>query len=163
MRIATRGVPEVPMLPDLHPEVRRFLVDLRQSIINLRPTQTPLTAPTNLTVTPQDRSNLILFTRSANADYFEILWNSTPSLNGAQVLNITSSNQYHDWVGQVNVKRFYWVRARYFTNPSIISVETGPVAGTTLAVGSAVNFPNLPPPGPQAVNFKHGYLNPGGY
>jgi hypothetical protein len=158
MKISPRGVPEVPMLPDLHPQVRRFLVDLRQSVLNLRPSQAPLLAPTNLTVTPQDRSNLILFTRSANADYFEILWNSTPNLNGAQVLNITTSNQYHDWIGQVGVARYYWVRARYFSNSQIISPNVGPVSGTTLAVGTAVNFPNLPPPSQQqSRNLPHGY------
>lgn len=156
MRIGPRGIPEVPLLKDADPQLRRFLVDMRQAFLNLRPTQTPLSSPTNLVVTPQDRGNLIQFTRSANADFFELLWSATADISKAQIINILTSNSHMDWIGQANVKRFYWVRAGYFSS-SIRSNPAGPVAGTTLASGSTVNFPTPPPPGPQALNTRLGY------
>lgn len=155
-RIGPRGIPEVPMLSSSDPELRRFLVDLRQSVLNLRPTQTPLSSPTNLQVTPQDRANLIQFTRSANADFFELLWSLSNDISKAQIVNILTSNSHLDWIGQAGVTRFYWVRAGYFTS-SIRSNPVGPISGTSLGVGTAVNFPTPPPPGPLSFNQRLGY------
>lgn len=143
-----KGIPEIPMDPNMHPQTRRALMAIREELLNARRLRAPLGQPTNFTVTAEDRSNFLQFTRPTNADVLEILWNSTPDFNTAQVLGISSSNQYTDYIGQVGVKRFYWVRARNYQG-GMSENPAGPQSGTTLAVGSVVNPPNPPPPGQQ--------------
>lgn len=114
-------------------------------VVELRHQQTPPTSPSNLSVTPQAFANIVVWTRPVNADYFEVLWNSTPNLATATVVNVGNSQQWTDNVGQASITRFYWVRARKFASPLIKSVEAGPVKGTTLTSGTGVTPPKLPP------------------
>lgn len=154
-----RGIPEVPMMPDMDPQHRRFLQDMRQVLVQLQEAQSVPARPTNLAVTPQAFANLVTWTRSAGADYHEVLWNTTPTLAGAVIVPVGDAQQWTDNVGKNGIKRFYWVRAHKNSGPR--SLETGPVAGTTLASGTAVNPPNLPPSGfYQGFNSRTGGLEP---
>lgn len=131
----------------LDPQHRRFLSDLREVVLSLREAQTVPPTPTNLTVTPEAFSNLVQWTRSTGADYSEVLWNTSPTLPGAIVVPVGNAQQWTDNVGQAGVKRWYWVRARKSNGAQ--SLETPPVAGTTLASGTAVPPPKTPPIGQQ--------------
>jgi hypothetical protein len=145
--MTTRGVPEVPMLPEMHPQVRRFLQDLRESVIELRSTQAPPNPPTNFRLTAQPFGNLLQWTRGTNADFYEVLWSTTSQLAQAQILQVGNSAQYVDHIGQVGIQRFYWVRAAKNTGGR--SVEVGPLSGTSLASNAGVNPPDPPPPAQQ--------------
>jgi hypothetical protein len=140
-----KGIPEVPLSVD--PVLRPLLVAMREELLNARRLRAPLGSPSNFSVTPQDRANLLQFTRPLNADYFEVLWSPTSSFAAAQVLGTSTANIYTDFIGQAAIKRFYWVRARNYQGAE--GPPTGPIAGTTLAVGSTVNPPTPPPIGQQ--------------
>ena len=137
--------------------MRSFLTQVKQGADNLQRAKGPLNTPTNVQVTPQAFSNMIQFTRPPQSDFFEILWNTTPNLSGAQIAGTSTSNQYVDYVGQAGVKRFYWVRARNYQGGK--SIESTPIAATTLAAGTSVPFPHPPPAGQvQAVYVTKGRL-----
>jgi hypothetical protein len=160
----TRGIPEVPLLGtrkitdgkgNTHvvladsPQLRSFLTNMREMVLQLRDSQNPPGLPSNLVVTPQAFSNLVQWSRGVDADYHEVLWNTTPTVINATVVNVANSAQWTDNVGQSGVKRYYWVRAHKDTGAR--SVEVGPIAGTTLAAGSGVAPPKPPPQGVQQV------------
>lgn len=137
-----RGIREVPQ--GVSEEVRGFLEDVRENILSLRTNQAPLAGPTNFNVTPMPFGNTVQWTRSVDADYYEIWWNTSPSLNGAQTQGVGDSGQYIDTVGKDGVTRYYWVRARKYNGAS--SVIVGPKSGTTLAATPGVTPPTPPPP-----------------
>lgn len=140
--MATVGIPEVP--GHLDQQTKDLLLALRTQVIKLRSSQSPLPVPTNFKVTPQAFGNLIQFTRVPVADFYEVLWSATPNFNGAQVIDIGNSAQWTDNVGQVNVTRYYVVRARL--NTGARSLNTQVKSGTTLASATGVNPPPPPPP-----------------
>ena len=142
-----RGIPEVPM--GLDQGLRRHLVDMREVVLQLREAMSPPTIPSNLKVTSQAFSNLVQWTRSINADFFEVLWASTPNLQQANIVNVGNSAQWVDQIGNNGITRFYWVRAVKTTGPR--SLEVGPQSGTTLASNSGVTPPAPPPPSQQVV------------
>jgi hypothetical protein len=154
-----RGIPEVPL--NIDPQHRRFLVDLREMVVQLRENQSPPTVPTNFTVTAQGFQNLLQWTRSINADFFEVLWSSSPLLSSAVVVPVGNAQSWVDSIGQVNIKRYYWVRAAKNTGPR--SVEVGPVIATTLASGTGVTPPRPPVPSQTVVQDQrtgyHTYKN----
>lgn len=143
----SRGIPEVPL--GLDQGLRRHLQDMREVVIQLRESLAPPSVPSNLKVTAQAFSNLVQWTRSINADFFEVLWSSTPNLQQANIVNVGNSAQWVDQVGQSGIQRFYWVRARKNTGPR--SLEIGPQSGTTLASGTGVTPPAPPPPSQEVV------------
>lgn len=143
----SRGVPEVPM--GIEQGLRRHLVDMREIVIQLRESLSPPTVPSNLKVTPQAFSNLVQWTRSLNADFFEVLWSSTPNLQQANIVNVGNSAQWVDQVGNSGITRYYWVRAAKNTGPR--SLEIGAATGTTLASGAGVTPPPPPPASQQIV------------
>lgn len=148
-----RGIPEVPLDPTdpkSAEQVRQFLRDIRQAVVDLRGPKSPPTVPTNFKVTPLAFGNLLQWTRGVNADGTEVLWNSTASLAGAVVIDAGSGNQHVDYVGNSGIKRFYWVRS-YDAHAPVRSIEAGPLAGTTLASGTGVTPPAPPPTGGQIV------------
>lgn len=148
-QFSTRGLPEVPL--GIEPQLRRFLIDLRQTVHDLRGPQAPPATPTNFKVTPEALANLLQWTPVADADYHVILWNTVPSLTNAFVAaSLVAGGQYVDYVGQANVKRWYWIRAHRFTGSR--STETPAQAGTTLAAGTAVAPPTPPPVGTAIAN-----------
>lgn len=153
-----RGLPEVPMgISD--PQMRRWAVDMRECVKSLVGTFSPPSPPTNVKVTPQAFGNLIQWTRGLNSDYHEVLIGSTPNIGAAVVQGVGNSAQYFDQVGQVGIKRFYWVRAHKNTGARSPEVATG--AATTLASGTGVN----PPPAPPATqdparNTRTGHIDP---
>jgi hypothetical protein len=160
--MTTRGIPEVPMpsirritdkngktheVSEFTEQHRTFLVDIREQILQLRKRQTVPDAPSNFKATGQGFNNLIQFTRSADADYYEVLHALTPSLMDPQlqVTDIGNSAIWTDHLGQPNITKFYWIRARKRTGAS--SLESGPVKATTVASNVAVPVPPPPPPG----------------
>jgi len=149
----TRGIGEIPLqhvvdgknVP-LDPQLRRVLVDLREEVLHLRQRQAVPDAPTNVKATAQAFSNLIQWTRSSDADYYEVLHALTPSLLDPhlQTTDVGNSAMWLDHVGQSAIKKFYWVRARKRTGAS--SLEVGPVNATTLISATGVTPPTPPPP-----------------
>jgi len=155
----TRGIPEVPTGGDISPELRRHLVDMRQTVLLLRAGQTPPGDPGNVRVTAQAFGNIVQWSRGQQADFHEVLWNTTPTIVNATVVNVGNSAQWTDNVGQMGVKRYYWVRSHKNTGPR--SREIGPKDGTTLASNAGVAPPPPPPPGThQVLNQRTGGREP---
>lgn len=146
--MSSQGILEVPTNP-LHPssqdDMRRLLVQMRQSILELRSSLAPINSPTNLRATAQAFSIKVQWTREPNADGYEVLWNSTASLQGAHILDVGNSAEWTDNIGQQNITRFYWVRA-YRRSSGTRSAETGPKSATTLASNAGITPPVPPPP-----------------
>lgn len=155
--MTTRGLPEVPMKLDVNdPMVRRLLVEMRQTIVQLRAAQAPLPVPSNFKVTALAFGALLQWTRVVGADYYEILWNTTADAKAANVHGVGDSAEWVDHVGQVGTKRFYWVRSRKFTGGA--STLVGPLSATTLASNAGVAPPTPPPPGQiVVVDLKTGH------
>lgn len=150
-----RGVREVPSNVADSLQLRNFLMDLRQAVVDLHQPRQPMVTPTNFKVTPQAQGNLLQWTRS-NGDFYEVLWNTTPSLNGATSQQVGDSAQWTDQIGNAGTKRYYWVRARRYHGDS--SLEAGPVAGTALAAGT-----NVTPPPPPIPSQNIGQFGPTGH
>lgn len=144
--MATRGLPEVPMKIDPNDQgFRRLLVEMRQTIVQLRAAQAPLAAPTNFKATALAFGAILQWTRTVNCDYYEVLWNTTPDATRANVHGVGDSAEWIDHIGQSGVKRFYWLRGRKYTGAA--SVLNGPLNITTLASNVGVAPPTPPPPG----------------
>lgn len=133
-------------VPEFTEEHRRFLVDLREQVVQLRLRQAVPDTPTNLKATGQAFQNLVQWTRSGDADYYEVLHATTPSLLDVnlQTTDVGNSAMWQDRVGDTGVQKFYWVRARKRTGAS--SLEVGPVDATTVASATGVTPPTPPPP-----------------
>ena len=126
------------------PQLRNFLVDVRENLVALRGNLTQaIGQPSNFTVTPTALSNLIQFSRSSDADFYEVLWNSVPTLATAQVTTIGNTGQWQDYIGKAGVTRYYWVRSRKHTGGK--SLEVGPISATTLGSTAGVTVPVAPP------------------
>jgi hypothetical protein len=139
-----RGITEVPIKLNVNDsQLRRLLVDLREQVVELRKAQAPLAQPTNLKGTALAFAALIEWTRVTNADYYEVLWNSSGTLKTAVVQAVGDSQRWIDNVGQTAIKRYYWVRARRYNGAS--SLPAGAVIVTTLAAAAGV-APTAPPP-----------------
>lgn len=156
-----RGVPEVPMpkvrtivdkngtvhqVSELTPQHQQFLSDVREQLIQLRQRQAIPDAPTNIKATGQAFSNLVQWTRSSDADYYEVLHSLTPALTDPklQTTDVGNSAMWLDHVGNNGIQKFYWVRARKRTGAS--SLEVGPANATTLVSATGVTPPPPPPP-----------------
>lgn len=156
-----RGLPEVPMpqmkrivdkdgtvhnVAEFGEQQRRFLQDMREQIVQLRQRQAIPDPVTNLHATAQAFQNLVQWTRSSDADYYEVLHSLTPSLLDPhlQTTDVGNSALWTDHIGQSGVKKFYWVRARKRTGAS--TLEVGPVSATTLTSATGVTPPAPPPP-----------------
>ena len=154
--IVQRGIPEVPLdptNPKSAEEVRQFLVNLRQTVVDLRgPKHTP-TAPSNFKVTPMAFANLLQWTSGVDADGTNVFWNSKPTLSGAVQVDVGGSQQHVDYVGNSGVTRYYWIQSydAHSQFHSSVSIEVGPLSGATLASGTGVNVPPPPPSGQQQV------------
>jgi hypothetical protein len=147
MPITRRGIPEVPLDITSKEEMRRFLIDMRQTVVDLRgPTQPPA-PPTNFKATALAQAVLLQWTSGLHADGTEVLWNTTPTLATATVIDAGSSAQHVDFVSNTT-KRYYWVRS-YDNHSPLRSVEVGPQAMTPQAAGTSVATPTPPPAGQQ--------------
>jgi len=144
-------------------ELRGFMVELRKSIVQLQGQIASPGMPSNLKVTPQAFGNLIQWSRGTGADFHEVLWNTSPTVINANVVPVQNAAQWADNVGKNGIKRWYWVRAVKQTALHAVTrtTELGPIAGTTLASGSAVTPPTPPAPGVnQVLNQRTGGREP---
>lgn len=137
------GINEVPLHLDL--ATRRLLTQMRGVIIELRASLAPLAPPQNLHATAQAFANKIQWTRIAGADGFEVLWNTKPSIAGANILDVGNSAEWTDNIGAQAITRFYWVRC-YRRASGTRSAEAGPASATTLASATGIVPPVPPPP-----------------
>lgn len=130
----------------LDPQLRRVLSDMREQVLQLRQRLTVPSGPSNLKATAQALSNLIQWTRSSDADYYEVLHATTPSLldPNLQTTDVGNSAMWLDHVGQSAITKFYWIRGRKRTGST--SLEIGPVSATTLVSTAGVTPPVPPPP-----------------
>jgi hypothetical protein len=135
------GIREIPT--NIDPNLRDYLQDLQVALKKVQGSQTPLAVPTNFKVTAQAFQNLLQWTRVVNADYYEVLWNSTPNVQTAKVQGVGDSAAWVDNVGQANVARTYWVRACRYTGAK--SPLSPGLTKTTLAAGTGVTPPSSPP------------------
>jgi hypothetical protein len=145
MAVRQRGVPEVP----LDAPSRDWLVELRQNVVDLRGTLAVPNAPSNFKATALAFAVLLQWTRGQNSDGTQVLWNSTPTLAGANIIDVGGSAQHVDYVGNTAITRFYWVRSydsQAPTSSPSTSSAVGPLSATTLASGVGVT-PPAPPPG----------------
>ena len=141
-----RGVPEVPTKLDNGPQHRRFLVDMREQVLQLRGRLAVPPNPSNLRATAQGFAILIQWTQSNDADYYELLKSPNGQMNSStlQTIDVGNCSSYTDYVGQAGITYFYWLRARKSTGSA--SANVGPVSATTLAAGTGVTPPPPPPP-----------------
>ena len=156
----SRGIPEIP-LPESKTIVDKngtnhiiyqftkahqdALTQLRQAVITLTGNQTIPNPPGNFKVTPQSLSNYIQFTRLSNADYYEVGYALTPSINDPHftIVDIGNSASWTDNVGSSGITKYYWVRAR--KNGGAVSPWTQAIKATTTVV-SAGTAQSIPPP-----------------
>jgi len=144
IKLIIKGETHIVNVP-LDPQERRLFVDLREELLHLRQRQAIPDAPTNLKATGQAFQNLIQWTRSSDADYYEVLHAPTPSLLDPllQTTDVGNSALWVDRIGNTGIKKFYWVRARKRTGAT--SLEVGPVNATTVASATGVTPPTPPP------------------
>lgn len=156
-----RGVPELPLqsirtiidskgvthrISEFTPQHQQFLSDVREQLLQLRQRQAIPDAPTNVKATGQAFSNLVQWTRSGDADYYEVLHALTPALTDPhlQITDVGNSALWVDHIGNNGITKFYWVRARKRTGAS--SLEVGPASAITLIAATGVTPPPPPPP-----------------
>lgn len=158
--IQQRRIPEVPTSVKDPNELLDLLREMRQAIVAARgPLHTP-GPPTNFKATPLAGSILLQWSRGVNADGTEVLWNTSPTLNGAFTVDVGGSSQYNDYVGAGGVKRYYWVSSYDSHAPAgtpASSLTVGPLVATSLAAGSGATPPQPPPQGVMSTNPQLGY------
>jgi hypothetical protein len=171
-----RGIPELPQqvtktitdkngtvhtISVLTPQHQQFFSDVREQLLQLRGNTAIPDPITNLKATGQAFSNLVQFTKSGNADYYEVLRSPTPSLLDphVQISGIGNSASWVDHVGNSGITVWYWVRAR--KNTGATGQEVGPVNATTLPAATGVTPPMPPPAGnPQVTDTATGRTIP---
>ena len=126
-------------------QLYQVLSDIREQTLQTRQRLANPDAPTNLKATAQSFSVLLQWTRSSDADYYEVLKSFTPSTQDPklQIVDVGNSASWVDNLGTSGLKAFYWIRARKTTGASSLTV--GPVNATS-AVASAGQAQPAPPP-----------------
>lgn len=137
--MSIEGLPEVPLNVD--PQLRRYLVAMRNAMVQIHSSVVPPGVVTNLRVTPFALGNKIEFTRSDAAHYI-LYWNNIADLPTANPVDLANAASYDHNVGAAGQTRYYWVKGK---KGDMESDPAGPVVGVTLAVG-AVIVPSAPPP-----------------
>lgn len=140
--IRRAGIPEVPHNISDRTAMRRFLQEVRNTLQAIAGERVPPKAATNLRVTPKAGQNEIEFTRS-DADFYILYISSTPELSDGYATPIGTANRFVDVIGQVDIKRFYWVEA--YRSGGIKGGIIGPESGTTLALTAGVAPPTVLP------------------
>lgn len=116
MSTRTRGIPQVPLDPTNATSLRRFLVDVREQLIDLRGTQT--SPPTSATLVVTASSGLFTSTIVPNAGaqvavayYLEVASSAAFTPDVTTVYTVGSTNQLQLNLG--NVTRYFRARAKY--------------------------------------------------
>lgn len=141
-----RNIPEVPTHLDNGPQHRALLVAMREQIHQLTGRLAIPQPPTNVVATAQAFQNLIQWTKSTDADYYEVMSSATPNQqdHSSVIVDVGDSAQYQDRIGN-NVTRYYWIRARKLTGAT--SNWSSMVTATALGSAAGVTPPTPPPPG----------------
>lgn len=163
----TRGIGELPIGSRLGSQgqsgsifERRMMQDVRQQTLSIRSVQAPPAQPTNLKVTAQAFGNLLQWTRSGDADGYDVFVSTTPDSTSAQIMDVGNTATYLDHVGNSGIKHWYWVRATKRNN-GLKSGIVGGLSATTLASNMGVTPPTPPAPSvTQAVDLKTGKTTP---
>lgn len=131
----------------IDPQEFNLLNDMRQQVQQLTARMAIPDPPKNLKATAQAFTVQVQFSRSGDADYYEILSALKPNTQdpSVRITDIGNSNSWVDNVGQPTITKYYWVRARKSTGSS--SLIIGPVKATTLASGTSAAQPSPPPAG----------------
>lgn len=135
-----RNIREIPK--NIPPEMRGFLQDVRETLLDIRGALSAPRQPIQFTGTAIPGGALLTWVMT-DADTYEILWNSTPNISGASVVEAGNSGQWQDGMGAANVTRYYWLRAKKSTG--VVAPIVGPVKVTSAALGAGVTLP-VPPP-----------------
>lgn len=138
------SLPLVPLGTD--PQLARLLQEMRYDLTTLKPNRIPPSEPTNLTVVPLAAGNQVTFTRSDDALGYVLRFGAGSTWNPSTdyQVDLGDSNVYNDHTGSAGVTRYYWVLAK---KADLYSKPVGPVAGTSLAIGTPVVIPTPPPSG----------------
>ncbi len=134
--IVTTGRPEIPWSQD------RYGFDqwVYNTVLQLQDALVPLSTPTNLRATAMAGAIQIDFTRS-DADSYRIFWNTVPSINGANLIDVGNSNKYVDVIGADGVKRYFAVQGQ---KGQVVSPYSGWVSATTLTLTTTITPPEPP-------------------
>lgn len=129
----------------IDPQLYQVLSDIREQVLQTRQRLAVPDPPTNFKATAQSLSILLQWTRSGDADYYEVLKAFTPSTSDPhlQVIDVGNSASYADNIGSAAIKTYYWVRARKVTGAA--SLTMGPQSATTVAPTTGVPQPTPPP------------------
>ena len=133
------GLPTLPMGVPL--DQQRFNEGVLSALKNLQSALIPPTMVSNMRVTPIAGGNIIDFTRSDGESY-TLYINTTGSINGAQRIDLGLANRYTNDLGQGGITRYYAIEAKTGNVHGSLSPW---VAGTTLALGTAITTPTPPP------------------
>ena len=135
-----QGVSEVPLHID--PQLRQFLLQVRQQLVSTSGPQKPPAVPSNVTATALPLAILIQWSRGDAGDGHEVLWNTTANAATAHVVDVGNSAQWTDFIGVAGVARFYWVRS--YTLAGIRSRESNSVTATSQTTAGAGATPTPP-------------------
>lgn len=140
----SRGLPEVPLDPTNATLLRRFLVDIREQIKQVRGAQSVPTGALNVTATGMAFAVLVQWTGGINAAGHYVYWSNTPNFSDAFGVDVGDSHQWTDFVGKDGITRHYWVVP--YNKSGAKGQAAGPAKATTLTSGTAVTPPTPPPP-----------------
>ena len=145
-----RNIPEVPTKLDNGPQHRQLLVAMREQIVQLTGRLAIPAPPSNVAVTPQAFQNTVVWSKSNDADYYEVRVSNTSNQNDASAFTVDVGNSaiHQDTIGNA-ITRYYWIRACKYTGA--VSPWSTLVKGTALAAGTRVTPPNPPQPGTTLV------------
>lgn len=138
--MSREGLPEVPY--NIDQELRRFLVAMRNAMVQVHQSVVPPAVPTNLIVTPYALGNKIEFTRS-DASHYILYWNTIADLPTANPVDLANAATYDHNVGAAGQTRYYWIKGK---KGDMESDPAGPAVGVTLASGAVIVPANPPPP-----------------
>ncbi|MEE8608684.1 MAG: hypothetical protein V3S55_13845 [Nitrospiraceae bacterium] len=140
--IRQAGIPEVPHNINDRVSMRRFLQEIRNTLQSVVGERVPPKAATSLRVTPKGGQNEIEFVRS-DADFYLLYISTTPEISDGYAVPMGAANRFVDVVGEVGIRRFYWVEA--YRAGGIKGGIIGPESGTTLALTTGVTPPIVLP------------------
>jgi len=121
--------------------LRDYFTELRNAVLELQKINQSPRPVINLVATAKAGGVIIQFTRT-DGDHYILYANTTPTLQGARVVDLGNKGEYVDDIGKSAELRYYWVRAK---KGNLESTITGPVFATTLGLAVEITPPVAPP------------------